>query len=274
VNAKLASDPVPVQPFSPASGGPLPSRGSFITLRGEVGAEGVIGGQAEQAAAAARDVAAAHRALLADPSIQFALQPAPGPPKPPEWLIAIGRALARLLRPVGRAIEWVGSFLPDAPYARVLLWTVIALAAVALGYAAAQRFRYGAWRLPWPRRGGGEAGTQEEEAWAPEEAPARAWLEEADALAREGRYAEAVRHLLYRSIEDLARRRPRLVRPALTSRELAAAPALPPPAQGLFARIAASVERSLFGGRPVDAAEWTEARAAYADLVRPRTWRA
>jgi hypothetical protein len=239
-----------------------------------VGAEGVIGGQAEQAAGAARDVAAAHRALLADPDIQFALQPAPPPAKPPEWLFALGRGLARIFRPVGRAIDWIGSFFPDAPYARFFLWTVIALAAAALLYAAVQRFRHGEWRLPRLRRRGAQVEAGEEEAWAPEEAPARAWLEEADALAREGRYAEAVRHLLYRSIEDVARRRPRLVRPALTSRELAAAPALPPPARGLFARIAASVERSLFGGRPVEADEWSEARAAYADLVLPRTWRA
>ncbi|HEX9946985.1 MAG TPA: DUF4129 domain-containing protein, partial [Allosphingosinicella sp.] len=48
---------------------------------------------------------------------------------------------------------------------------------------------------------------------------------------------------------------------------------LPPPARSLFARIAALVERSLFGGRAVEATDWTEARAAYADLVMPGTWR-
>ena len=115
---------------------------------------------------------------------------------------------------------------------------------------------------------------EEEESWAPEAAPARSWLREADALAAQGRYAEAVHHLLFRSIEDIGRRRPRLVRPALTSRELAAAEALPPPARSLFARIAGLVERSLFGGRPVEAGDWTAARSAYADLVLPGTWRA
>jgi hypothetical protein len=60
----------------------------------------------------------------------------------------------------------------------------------------------------------------------------------------------------------------------LTSRELAAAPGLPEQARSLFARIAASVERSLFGGRPVDGEEWSAARAAYADLVLPGTWKA
>jgi hypothetical protein len=64
------------------------------------------------------------------------------------------------------------------------------------------------------------------------------------------------------------------VRPALTSRELAAAEAIPAPARDLFARIARLVERSLFGGRPVAADDWTTARAAYADFALPGTWRA
>ena len=68
--------------------------------------------------------------------------------------------------------------------------------------------------------------------------------------------------------------RPRLVRPALTSRELAAAEAVPPVARDLFSRIARLVERSLFGGRAVDAGDWSTARAAYADFVLPGTWRA
>jgi hypothetical protein len=112
-----------------------------------------------------------------------------------------------------------------------------------------------------------------EEAWAPEAAPARAWLNEADAMARQGRFAEAVHHLLTRSIEDIARRRPRLVRPALTSRELAAATDIPPSARDLFAGIARLVEKSLFGGRPVSAEDWETARAAYADFALPGTWR-
>ena len=60
----------------------------------------------------------------------------------------------------------------------------------------------------------------------------------------------------------------------LTSRELAAAEAIPAPARDLFAGIARLVERSLFGGRPVAADDWTEARAAYADFALPGTWRA
>jgi hypothetical protein len=234
---------------------------------------GPISEKAQDSAGAADRFAAAHEALKADSSIQFSLQPAPPPPEPPRWLRATLEWLGDALRPVGRFFQWLGSFMPDAPYARILLWTVLAAAALAFATLVYQRIRHGEWRLPRRRRALGIELEAEEESWAPEAAPARSWLREADALAAQGRYAEAVHHLLFRSIEDIGRRRPRLVRPALTSRELAAAEALPPPARSLFARIAGLVEHSLFGGRPVEAADWTAARTAYADLVLPGTWR-
>jgi len=232
-----------------------------------------IADQGQDAAGAADGLAAAHDALKADSSIQFSLQPAPPPPQPPQWLRDVFEWLGEALKPVGRLFQWISSFMPDAPYARILLWTVLAAAALGFTIMVYRRIKDGEWRLPGRRRAVGVAAEAEEEAWAPEAAPARSWLREADALAAQGRYAEAVRHLLFRSIEDIGRRRPRLVRPALTSRELAAAEALPPPARSLFARIAGLVEHSLFGGRPVEAADWTAARTAYADLVLPGTWR-
>jgi hypothetical protein len=233
-----------------------------------------IAEQGQDSADAADGFAAAHEALKADSSIQFSLQPAPPPPEPPRWLRDALEALGDFFEPVGRFFQWIGSFMPDAPYARILLWTVLAAAALGFAILIYRRLSEGEWRLWRPRRPSGvPLEPEEEEAWAPEAAPARSWLREADALAAEGRYAEAVHHLLFRSIEDISRRRPRLVRPALTSRELAAAEALPPPARSLFARIAGLVERSLFGGRPVEAADWTAARTAYADLVLPGTWR-
>jgi hypothetical protein len=234
---------------------------------------GEIAGNAQNAADAADGLAAAHAALKADSSIQFTLQPAPPPPEPPRWLGEFFEWLGEVLRPIGRLLEWIGSFMPDAPYARILLWTVLAIAAAALTMTIYRGLRHGEWRLPRRRRAVAVEPGEEEE-WAPDAAPARSWLREADALAAQGRYAEAVHHLLRRSIEDIGRRRPKLVRPALTSRELASAEALPPPARSLFARIAGLVERSLFGGRAVDSGDWNEARIAYADLVLPGTWRA
>jgi len=232
----------------------------------------VSGGNSHEAVAAADRFAAAHAALKADSSVQFTLQPAPKPPAPPQWLLDFIHWLGH--GPVGRVLNWIGSFFPDAAYARFFLWTVLAIAAAMLLWVIYLRLRDGVWRLPRRRPATPAVVETGEEAWAPDAAPVRAWLREADLLAEQGRYAEAVHHLLFRSIEDIAKRRPRLVRPALTSRELAGADAIPGPARDLFSGIARLVERSLFGGRPVNAEDWGSARAAYADFTLPGAWRA
>jgi len=226
----------------------------------------------QSAVAGADRFAQAYRALRADPSVQFNLAPPPPQPKPPHWLQAILDWLDRGLAPIGRFFKWIGSFFPDAAYARILLWIVIAAGAAALLWLLYNRIRYGEWRLRLPRLATPREIPAEEE-WRPEEAGARSWLEEADALAREGRFAEAIHHLLFRSIEDIAHRRPQLVRPALTSRELAASDGIPGKARELFAGIARLVERSLFGGRPVHEGDWRRAREAYAGFALPASWR-
>ena len=207
-----------------------------------------------------------------DSAIQFNLPPPPPPPQAPAWLEALGHFLERVLRPVGRFLEWLFSFLPNAAYARFLLWTVIAIGAAALLLALYNRLRHGEWRLHPPRTAASVELSEEE--WSPEEAGARSWLDEADALARDGRYAEAIHHLLFRSIEDIASRRPALVRPALTSRELAASEGIPARARDLFSGIAALVERSLFGRRAVSEGDWLQAREAYSGFALPSAWRA
>lgn len=225
--------------------------------------------------AAADRIAAAHRALRADPAIQFSMAPPQPPAPPPQWLVDLLRWLGRTLRPVGKFFDWVSNLMPAAPYARILLWTVIVIAAAAVVWLAVERVRHGEWRVPRLRRSRQVAiAANEEEEWVPDAAPAREWLAEADALAARGLFAEAVHHLLFRSIEDIARRRPQLVRPALTSRELSAATALPARVRDLFAGIARLVEKSLFGGRDVSADDWRSARAAYADFALPGVWRA
>src|SRR5438270_10024235 len=206
-----------------------------------------------------------------DGSIQFNLAPAPQPSKPPAWLQAFFDWLGDVLKPVGRFLAWIASFFPDAAYARILLWMVIALGAAALLWALYNRLKHGQWTLRLPRRVPVQ-GLDAEEEWAPEEGGARSWLEEADALAREGRFAEAIHHLLFRSIDDIANRRPALVRPALTSRELAGSSGIPERARSLFAAIARLVERSLFGARPVGEGDWLHAREAYANFALPTAW--
>ena len=229
---------------------------------------------AGQGQSAAERFAAAHRALRANTDIQFDLKRSAPPVQAPAWLRAFGEWLRSVFRPIGKFLDFIGSFVPDAPYARILLWSVLIGGLVALAWMIWTRIQEGQWRMPRLRRPQGAQATAEEEEWRPEPAPVRAWLEEADALAGEGRFAEAAHHLLLRSVEDIGRRRPGLVQPALTSRELARAPALPERARQLFAGIAAVVERSLFGGRAVDAQDWAECRSAYADFARTAAWKA
>jgi hypothetical protein len=215
----------------------------------------------------------AWHALRSDPSVQFNLPPPPPAPQPPAWLRAFLNWLGDLLKPVGHFIGWLLSFLPGGPIAIILLWLVIILGALAIAWAIYSFLRYGEVRLRFPRRTVALPLEAEEE-WVPDVAGARSWLEEADALAREGRYAEAIHHLLFRSVEDISNRRPALVRPALTSRELAAAQAIPVQARERFASIARAVERSLFGARRVGEREWHQAREAYSSFALPSAWRA
>ena len=236
--------------------------------------QGQIRAVTEAAPAVDQDFASAHQALKADPAIQFNLTPTPPPPKPPEWLKQLLEWLGDVMKPVGRFLDWIGAMMPDAPFARFLLWTVLAIAAATLLVLTYMRLRHGKWRLPWGKGEVPDFIAAEEDEWRPEAAPVRSWLEEADALAATGRFAEAIHHLLLRSIEDIARRRPRLVRPALTSRELSASDGIPSAARELFAAIARLVEQSLFGGREVGAADWDEARSAYADFALARAWQA
>ncbi len=174
-----------------------------------------------------------------------------------------------MFEPIGHFFAWIGSFLPNAPFARILLWSVIGLAVAALVVVIVQRVRQGEWR--WPMRRAPVIIPVDEE-WRPEAAPLRAWLEEADLLAREGRFADAIHCLLLRAVDDLARRRPQLARPSLTGRELSQSPLLPPRAQTLFASIAGIVERSMFGNRSVDEGQWNDARRSYSEFALDGVW--
>lgn len=209
----------------------------------------VVPGQAVRGADA---FAAAHARVLADRSIQFALPHAPTP-HVPAWLRA-------LIHAIGTA--W--------PVLRVLIW--IALGAVALFSLWQIARRLGWLRWPWAQRADDEAVEGPAE-WRPEAAPARALLAEADRLAAEGRYGEAARLVLHRSVEDIGRRRPGVIHPATTSRDLMHSPALPIAALPAFTLIAEVVETSLFADRGATADAWTRARGAYADFALAGNWR-
>ena len=103
--------------------------------------------------------------------------------------------------------------------------------------------------------------------YQPAEAQARILLDEVDKLAAEGRYGEAVHTLLFRSIQDIDRNRPNVVRRSLTAREIGSLSVLTAEARTAFATIAGVSELAHFGGVSVNKAGFETARAAYADLT-------
>lgn len=187
----------------------------------------------------------AHQALLDDRAIQFTMNQVEQPRPVEPW----------------RGWDLSGLF-------EVLAWVSVAIVAAAVIYFVV-RYAMGV-KL---RRREREAGAPLEEVWRPAEAPSRALLAEADALAERGDFAGAAHLLLYRSIEDIEERRPDQVRPALTSRDIARLPALPPRPAEAFGGIVRAVERSLFGRRPLGAEEWRECRAAYERFAFAQEWR-
>jgi len=195
--------------------------------------------------------AEAHRQLLADRTIQFEL-PTYEPPQPPQWL------------------NWLGSFFgAEHPLLRLLVYGLVAAIGLLILYLIVR------WlvRSEFWRRWRGREDSVEDESWRPEAAPARALLSEADQLAAKGLFSEAAHLLLFRSIADIDSRRPDLVRPALTSRDIAALPAIPERPRGAFSRIAMLVERSLFARRPLAEPDWRDCRAAYEEFAFVDGWR-
>ncbi|HEY1448775.1 MAG TPA: DUF4129 domain-containing protein [Caulobacteraceae bacterium] len=214
-------------------------------------AAGGITGAPDEAA-----LRAAHARLIGDKAIQFSFAPQPkiAPIHLPDWLKALARAIGAVVRAA-------------SPLATYLFWVGLGLAAVVVLYVIAREVfgvRFGRRRRATARPSPAD--------WRPEAFRARALLADADRLAALGRYDEAIHLLLFRSIDEIEDRRPHLVRPALTSRDIAALEALPEAARTTFAKIAQVVERSLFGGRPAQAASYAECRTAYEAFAFPQVW--
>ena len=106
----------------------------------------------------------------------------------------------------------------------------------------------------------------------PAQAQARALLEDADALAAQGRFAEAVHLLLFRSIDDIQKQRSGVIVRSLTSREIGALGVLPTSVRDALLPIIRIVERSFFGGQDVTEKGWTEARASYERFAFGEAW--
>ena len=214
---------------------------------------------AEDSGASPAFDASAWERLRDDGDIQFTPVDIPEiKPPEPSWfekaLSEVFRFLAELFAPLGQIMGASWWWLQWVLLAGVVLFVLVLLWR-AFGDAAGVR-------------GGTSAGETDE--WQPEHAASLALLEDADRLAAEGRFDEATRLLLLRSVGQIAAARPGWVEPSSTARELAALPALPEAARHAFRIIAERVERSLFALRALDRADWEAARAAYADFALAR----
>ena len=173
------------------------------------------------------------------------------PAKDPAWLEALGRFLKAIFGPIGEAM---GMSWP------VVQWILIGLAVLLVLFLV--------WRLVGPlleyRR---KPHVDEPEGWTPDRDAVLALLEDADRLAREGRFDEAAHLLLRRSVGQISAARPGWLHPASTAREIASLAGLPERARTAFATIAARVERSFFALIPLTGEDWQAARGAYAEFA-------
>ncbi len=203
-------------------------------------AGGVLAAGATSAAAGEAKLIAAHQALMQADGLQHAFSAMPAPKPPPPWLEPLFRAL-QAATPVLKVVFWAGVIAG----ALLLLWVIVR----DLPFAAAFRRR---------RKPAAPAAD-----WRPDAAAARALLEDADRLAREGRFEEAIHLLLFRSIEDIAVRRPGAIRAAFTSRDIVEAAPLSEAGRSAFRVITEAVERSFFAGRPAGSADFDRCRGHY-----------
>lgn len=196
--------------------------------------------------------ARAWEAARAMREIQFAPVPVPKvpPTEAPEWLKALLRFLGKLLEPLGRLL---GNN-----------WSAIELVLAALAVIGLLWISGTLLRRWWVRRGpAASAGP------VPiiDRTAALALLEDADALAAEGKFGEAARLLLQRSVHHIASTRPDWLSPSSTAREIGAIPGLPGSAKQAFGVIVREVERSLYALRALAADDWQRARAAYTSFA-------
>jgi hypothetical protein len=206
---------------------------------------------AGEAEAAERKLVLAHEALRNASGLQLDFNAATPPTPPPGWLLRLLNGLAHGLVEI-------------APLMKFVFWGGLAVGALFIGWWIA-REALGLRPRSRPIRPPVE--------WRPDADVALALLADADGLAAAGRFDEAIHLLLFRSIGDLAQRRPGAVRPSFTSRDIAALDAMPAGPRAAFARIAEAVEQAVFAARPLSAEDFQQRRQDYEAFAFPEGWR-
>lgn len=195
----------------------------------------------------AADLGKHHKELLADPSLQFHFEKQGAPPEPPDWL-----------EPLAGLIEFI------APFVVYIFWAGLIIVVALVLYTIITEILQ---RMPDRKKQAEPESDLPVPEFRPSRQRAHVLLEEADRLAREGRFGEAARIILHRSIEDMETAFPGSIAPAMTSREIQTISYLSEKGRATFSKIASAVEASLFAGRPLDQARFMECRQAYESFV-------
>jgi len=178
----------------------------------------------------------------------------------PEYRWAIGRNPLQLLAELaGRLLDWLARMQEGHPGAFQLLLIGLSAALIALVVHMA----YVVWRITRPTArtpaGGGAAGGLLLD-------DAHAHRERAEALARAGRYTEALAHRFVAMLLDLDHREAIKFHPSKTPAEYVGEARLDPSGRASLADLVARLYRHLFGAAPCDERTY-RAFAAEADLV-------
>ena len=200
------------------------------------------------------EIEKAFRAVKRNDKYQFELAE-PIPRKPP----------SNFERAIGRFFDSLFSFL--FPLFRIIFYLGVGALILGAAYLIGRAIYETRFAIPEVKK----KEDPEIPLYQPAEAQARILLDEVDKLAAEGRYGEAVHTLLFRSIQDIDRNRPNVVRRSLTAREIGGLSVLTLEARKAFSTIAGVSELAHFGGVLVNESGFQTARNAYADLTGQTT---
>jgi len=178
----------------------------------------------------------------------------------PEYRWATGRSpLQWLLEQIGRLLDWLGTLQTAHPGGYRML--MVALMVLLAGLVA--HIGWVVWRITrptarTPEREAATGGVRLEDA--------RAHRERAEALAREGRYAEAIAHRFVALVLALEQRRAVVFHPSKTPAEYVNEARLDPSGSASLAALVGRLYRHVFGAVPCADREYRDFAAA-ADLV-------
>jgi len=149
------------------------------------------------------------------------------------------------------------------PFSRAVFWGIVAVLVILLGaYLVRERtylMRRG--RSPMHK----EPKRPLENSENPVVSDGHTPVKETDLLADEGRFGEAIRILVLKSIEDIRVRLRLSISPALTFREILGRTTLPEDAHAALQSLVFAEERSYFGRHMPDAADYQRCRQDFLD---------